>query len=174
VIQQQTAALRPTNTVDTPIQTREVENVRQPRGIRNNNPFNLPAGVRYAGLASPINMTPSQAAEARYAVFQTPEHGISAGIAKIRQDVAKAGKSDVETVARLFSSPDRADQYAKYLGRKLEVLPIETIDLDDYLTMMRLVVSVIKFENGEQPYSNATIRRGLTLAGYELTNTGSN
>ena len=42
------------------------------------------------------------------------------------------------------------------------------IDVYEYSTMRAIVESIIYFENGSQPYDDATIKQGLRLAGIEV------
>jgi hypothetical protein len=49
-----------------------------PRAVRNQNPGNINAGESWEGLMPRAQMTPDQAAETRFAVFESPKWGFRA------------------------------------------------------------------------------------------------
>lgn len=48
------------------------------RSVRNNNPCNIRIGEKWQGLMAPDHMTPEQAAEKEFCVFQNPAYGFRA------------------------------------------------------------------------------------------------
>jgi hypothetical protein len=139
------------------------------RGIRNNNPGNIERGAPWQGLAEPGEMTPEQAAETRFCVFRAPEWGIRA-IARIL--ISYQDRHDIRTIEgtiRRWAPPHENDtgSYARAVAAKVGVEPDDTVDLASYAVARPLVEAIIQHENGQQPYPDALIDKGLLLAGIQ-------
>jgi hypothetical protein len=141
-----------------------------PLGIRNNNPGNIELGAPWQGLAD-------EQTHSRFAQFKAPEWGIRA-IARVLityQDKRRARDgSKIDTVAEIIdrwapSAENDTSSYAAHVRQTMGLVDGETVDVRDYETMYGLVVGIIKHENGIQPYSETEIRKGLTLAGIEVS-----
>lgn len=139
-------------------------NRKLPRGIRNNNPGNIreAPGDRTEWVGE--RATDDDAA---FEEFVSPEHGIRA-LAKIL--LVYQNKYRIRTVdgiIKRWAPPSENDSrsYANAVARALGVHPEAQIDVSAYPTMRGLVIAIIRFENGVQPYSPAVIDKGLRLAG---------
>ena len=140
---------------------------KPPRGIRNNNPGNIDyMGTDWQGLSKPES-------DGRFCRFETPEWGIRA-LAKTLltyQTKRKAADgSKIDTVAEFihrWAPPVENDTgaYVAQVAGKMGVGPHDEIDVRQYRFMEPLVESIIRHENGIQPYTQAQIDEGLRRAG---------
>lgn len=130
------------------------------RGIRNNNPGNIRHGDAWQGLAE-------QQTDSSFCVFRSPEYGIRA-LAKVLMNYEK--KYGLNTVRKIISryAPENendTDAYVKSVAGQLGVDADEPITVRDKATLLVLVKAIIRHENGEQPYSNEILLKGLEMAG---------
>jgi len=131
------------------------------RGIRNNNPGNIrKSGVVWRGMAPPAEQTDSA-----FIVFSAPEWGIRA-LAKILvnyQDLH--GINTVRGIINRYAPPSENNTaaYVDAVARRVGASPDAPLDIRRVLP--ELIAAIIKHENGVQPYSAATITRGINLAG---------
>lgn len=141
------------------------------RGIRNNNPGNIERNnTRWQGMSE--NQT-----DPRFVSFDHPKWGIRA-ICRILityQDKRRASDgSDIDSVLEIIERwapphENNTDAYSAFVARKLgRAVDDETVDVYDYATMRSLVLAIIYFENGSQPYDEATVNAGLRLAGIDV------
>lgn len=134
------------------------------RGLRNHNPGNIERGAPWQGLAA------DQSGDDRFAVFKAPEWGIRA-IARILITYRdKYGLDTVRGIVNRWAPPveNDTDSYVRSVAGRLYVGPDDRINIEHFETARVLVEAIIKHENGSQPYSDATIRKGLVLAGIEV------
>lgn len=134
-----------------------------PRGIRNNNPGNLKkTDTKWQGLADTQT-------DDTFFVFSTPIYGIRAlartlisyqvkhGLRTIRQIIGRwAPSSENDTVAYIKAVCEDSG-----FGADVE------LDMHKHEHLRALVVAIIGFENGLQPYTTAQLEKALTLAGVE-------
>lgn len=130
------------------------------RGIRNNNPGNIRHGDAWQGLAEPQT-------DSSFCVFRSPEYGIRA-LAKVLLNYEK--KYGLNTVRKIVSryAPENendTESYIKSVAGQLGVDTDEPITVRDKATLLVLVKAIIRHENGEQPYSNEILIKGLEMAG---------
>ncbi len=130
------------------------------RGIRNNNPGNIRHGDAWQGLAE-------QQTDSSFCVFRSPEYGIRA-LAKVLLNYEK--KYGLNTVRKIVSryAPENendTESYIKSVAGQLGVDTDEPITVRDKATLLVLVKAIIRHENGEQPYSNEILIKGLEMAG---------
>lgn len=125
-----------------------------PRGIGNNNPFNLIflPSVQWRGQLG---------TDGRFAVFDTPLNGIRAGIINIHTKFTRDGLNTVRKLLnRLspsFENPTEA--FITFVSKRLNVAPDQPLVFSNVI--IPLSKAIIQFENGEQPYSDALIRQAL-------------
>lgn len=130
----------------------------EPRGIRNHNPGNIEyTGTQWRGLADP----PS---DGRYAVFVAPRYGIRA-MARVLDTYAT--DYGLNTVAGIISRWAPAHEnptsaYAQFVADALGVGVEQPINV--MAKRAGLIAAMIEFENGQQPYSMALIKRGVKMA----------
>ncbi|SDF04762.1 hypothetical protein [Rhodospira trueperi] len=140
-----------------------------PRGIRNHNPGNIERGEKWQGRAALADMTPDQRAETRFAVFKAPEWGIRA-IARVL--ITYQDRHGIRTVRGMIgrwapAAENNTAAYVRAVADRLGVAYDTAVDVHTYPVARALVEAIITHENGEQPYSDAVIDRGLALAGIE-------
>ena len=128
-----------------------------PRGIRNNNPGNIESGAEWEGLNA-------DGTDTRFAQFDTPEHGIRA---LARTLTTYSTKHNLNTVAGIINRwapnfENDTSSYAAAVASKLGVKPTDTIDVA--ANMPKLIKAIIKHENGEQPYSDMVINKGIEMS----------
>ena len=134
----------------------------EPRGIRNNNPGNIRWGDSWQGLVDISNRT-----DKSFCQFVSAKWGIRA-LAKILlvyQD--KHGLDTVEKIINRWAPPveNNTEAYVQAVAQYMNVDSTAQIDVRKEALMRPLVEGIIKHENGEMPYSRATIDQGLVLAG---------
>ena len=131
------------------------------RGIRNNNAGNIRWGCNWQGLKKD-----GREQDKDFCVFTAPEYGIRA-IAKIIRNYSDIYK--INTVAGIihrWAPPCENDtaSYIHHIAKVLKVEPDETINVKNTDVMLKLVKAIILHENGEQPYSDELILKGIKMA----------
>lgn len=133
------------------------------RGIRNNNPGNIRKGEKWQGLAE--NQTDSS-----FCVFISPEYGIRA-LAKVLMNYQKKyGLKDVQGIINRYAPPVENDtgSYVYSVCLKLGVRPDTPINVSEPGIMINLLKSIIRHENGEQPYSDDLLTKAMEMAGIKI------
>lgn len=142
-----------------------------PLGIRLNNPGCMRITKdRWQGL--------DPAATARngtHLVFLAPVYGLRA-IARTLityQDKRLADDgSAIDTVKEVIerwapASENPTQQYIDFVRQRARIQRAQHIDLHDFYTAKAVLCAIVEFENGCQPYDDATIVKALVLAGLE-------
>ena len=129
-----------------------------PRGIRNNNPGNIErTSTKWDGMA------PEQT-DTRFIQFVSPEYGIRA-MARILNNYQRLyGLRTIEQIIGRWAPASENDTgaYVRHVANSLGIEPTTPIQVAERLP--ELVRLIIKHENGQQPYDDATIRRGVAMA----------
>ncbi len=130
------------------------------RGIRNNNPGNIRHGEKWEGLSD-------KQTDSSFCIFVSPEYGIRA-LAKVLLTYYK--KYQLNTVKKIISryappNENETESYIKSVANQLGVASDEVIDLSSVAVLAVLLRAIIRHENGEQPYSDEQILKGIHLAG---------
>lgn len=130
------------------------------RGIRNHNPGNIRKGEKWKGLSE-------HQTDSSFCVFVSPEYGIRA-LAKVLLTYYK--KYQLNTVKKIIGryappNENETESYIQSVAGMLGVLPDEVIDLSSVAVLAVLLRAIIRHENGEQPYSDEQILKGIHLAG---------
>lgn len=131
-----------------------------PRGIRNNNPGNIKiSDTKWQGKLNPSS-------DPIFETFTAPEYGIRA-LSKIILNDAKEGFNTIHKIISRYapSTENNTNAYERNVATHLNVNIDDIIDTDDYETMYALVSAIMLYENGQIPYSDAVINKGLNLAG---------
>lgn len=134
---------------------------KQSRGIRNNNPGNIDYS-KNNNWRGQIGIETS-AINPRFAKFDTPENGIRA-LAKLLLNYQRLhGLKTVREIINRWAPPveNITSAYVKAVAAACEVNADEVVYLRDRKLLKRMVVSIIKHENGYQPYSDAVITDGV-------------
>jgi hypothetical protein len=143
-----------------------------PRGYRNNNPGNIDrTAERWIGMSK------DQSADARFAVFDSPEYGIRALMRLLITYQDRHGLNTVRGIINRWAPPVENDTtaYARQVAQALEVDPDDKIDTHDRATVLALAKAIIRHELGspsrhglpEHWYDDDTYARALTLAGFK-------
>lgn len=128
-----------------------------PRGIRNNNPGNIEAGIGWKGEVGD---------DGRFATFATPEHGIRALALNAVNSQRVHGNDTVLDLINRWAPPSEnntvayANQVAKALGVGID----DPVDLSRPDTLAKFTAAVIQHENGKQPYTAEQIAAGVDAA----------
>lgn len=140
-----------------------------PRGIRNHNPGNIRHGDPWQGLAA---KQPDKA----FATFTSDAYGIRALARTLITYQDRYGLNTVRGIITRWAPPveNNTEAYVQSVAEQVGVPPDAQIDVQAYKVLCPLVEAIIRHENGRGPlktantwYDEATISRGLTLAGVE-------
>jgi len=138
----------------------------KPRGIRNNNPGNLDRTRPRTPWEGRVPDT--QLTDSRFEQFVAPEYGIRALVRTLLTYQRKHGANTVHEIISRWA-PSTENQTGAYIASVCNALggisPQRPLDLQQYEVMRRLVLAIIRHENGDQPYSAHTIDEGLRMAG---------
>lgn len=137
------------------------------RCVRNNNPGNLNQDQPWMGLLPRAKMSVEQAAEKRFAVFESPEMGFRAMFVLLHTYATKYG---LRTVSRIINrwAPPIENNTAGYKSRVATELGV---GLDDVLDMQTRVGDLVKaiatVESGgwDGMWTDQQLRDGRKLAG---------
>jgi hypothetical protein len=131
----------------------------QPRGIRNNNPGNL-------NFANQPGASLEAGQNARFASFDTPEEGLSALSHQLKL-YDKRGINTVSSMIGKFAPPSENNTaaYINNVSKELGVSPTDQIDVNDPKVMAKMMTSIIKIENGKNPYSEEQINTAAASNG---------
>lgn len=132
-----------------------------PRGIRNNNPGNIrKSGDAWQGLA---DIQP----DTEFFSFADPVYGIRALAKILRNYRDRYGLTTVQGIINRWAPPveNNTSAYVRAVAAKVGVAPTEPLAWDAG-QLRRLVSAIIQHENGQQPYSMATIADGISRAGW--------
>lgn len=128
------------------------------RGIRNNNPGNIRKGEKWQGLAE--NQTDSS-----FLIFKSPEWGIRALCRILRNYQKKYGLRDIRSIINRYAPPAENDtnSYIYSVCLALGIKDYTPVNLSDHNVMLKLLKAIIRHENGEQPYSDEILLKGIEL-----------
>lgn len=136
-----------------------------PRGVRNNNPGNIDrSGVAWQGEDRSAK---ARQQEARFCVFTSPEFGFRA-LAKVLQTYqSKHGLRTVKAIINRWAPPTEniTSAYVREVAKALNVDPEARIDVTQFDTAFGIAKAIARHENGGHYWSDATIAKGLELAG---------
>lgn len=131
----------------------------QSRGLRNNNPGNIRRSAdKWKGLR-PVQT------DSEFFQFTSSVWGIRA-MARLLQNYQKRyGLDTVEQIINRWAPPVENDteSYIKSVAKNVGVTSSQVIDLNNVETLLRLVKSVIRHENGVNPYSDETVIEAIGL-----------
>jgi hypothetical protein len=150
---------------------------RAPRAVRNNNPGNIRVGDPWQGLMKPEAMTPDQASEKDFCVFQSPKWGFRA-IARVL--ISYKDKYGIETIAGAITrwAPPRENDTAAYIKHVAELVQQAAdlpLDFHSFQDLRPLCKAIAIHENEAWLFEDEDLDTGLRLAGVEppVTNLAS-
>lgn len=134
------------------------------RGIRNNNPGNL----NFAGQRGATR----ENGKGRFAAFNTPEEGLHAMSRQLdlhfngTSAASKKAGRPLQSIADIVSAwapPSENDTklYIAQVAKELGVSPTAKLNLKDPTTKMALMQSIVKKENGGNPYTQEQYIAGI-------------
>jgi hypothetical protein len=139
----------------------------RPRGIRNNNPGNVEFRRRDPWVGQAARETLPTGQPGRFAVFETPEHGIRAMAKLLMNYQDKQGLDTLEKITNRYAPPVENDpqRYAQFVGERAGLKPDEPFRFaDDPERAKAILMAMILKENGSVPYPDERIRAGLDMA----------
>ena len=131
-----------------------------PRGIRNNNPGNIRWGADWQGLKKD-----GKSQDPSFCVFTSPEYGIRALAKLLRNYQRLYGLNTSRKIIGRYAPPNenQTQAYIQSVAQQLGVQPDTPVDLNEETTMVVFIKSIIRHENGIQPYDTDTILKGIRL-----------
>ncbi|BET96447.1 structural protein [Xenorhabdus taiwanensis] len=128
------------------------------RGIRNHNPGNIRHGDPWQGLRD------TQTDKA-FCQFVAPEWGIRAMLKVLRNYERQYGLNSIRQIITRWAPPNENDteSYIAFVCQVVGIPGSAVIDMDNPVTLCRLVKAMIQMENGQQPYSEATFEKAFEL-----------
>ncbi len=139
------------------------------RGLRNNNPGNIDYHA-----SNPWNgLDVAKPSDGRFCRFISPEYGIRA-MARVLRNYTKrdglpgVGGPGIDTVREIINrwappSENVTSAYVAQVAKALGVMPDAPINIADRAVMLLLVESIIRHENGLQPYSAELLLTGIDM-----------
>lgn len=136
------------------------------RAFRNANPGNIEAGATWQGLLPRSQMTPEQAAEPRFAVFQSPKWGFRAlaitllnyhrddGLNTIRQFISRWAPSSENNTAAYISA----------VCNEVSLGPDTPMDFTKPDLLAALCKAIAVHEAGSWLFSDADLNAGILMA----------
>ncbi len=133
---------------------------RQPRGIRNNNPGNIRWGENWLGLKQD-----GKEQDPSFCVFTNAVYGIRA-LAKVLINYKKLyGLKTIRSIISRYAPPNenQTQVYIQSVSKQIGRYPDEPIDIEERDILTVFIKAIIRIENGIQPYKDETIQKGIDL-----------
>lgn len=135
----------------------------EPRGIRNRNPGNIdyhPSSDPWQGLDEPPT-------DGRFCRFVDAEHGIRVMAKLLTAYQQYHGCDTVRKIISRWAPPNENDTiaYVAMVAKSCGVGPDEQMSVKGPHIMMALIKAIVQQENGQQPYADEVIDRGIAMAG---------
>ncbi len=132
-----------------------------PLGFKNNNPMNLRhSGDRWIGMRT-------EQTDPGFVQFQTSFHGLRAAAKNLLTYYRRYERRTVSAIVTAWApSSDGNDTraYITTVAKSMGVDPDGIIDLNDKLTLRRLMDAMIRVELGSQPYSTIELEAAIESA----------
>ena len=129
-----------------------------PRGIRNKNPGNIKLGTDWDGLAD-------EQSDTTFCVFKETVWGIRALMRILLVYRFHHKKNNVEDIIGRWAPPSEndTDAYIDFVCEQTKFNPMDKLDnsIEHYLPLIK---SIIRMENGSQPYNDELIVEGMYKA----------
>lgn len=135
----------------------------KPRGIRNNNPGNLRrSGDPWQGLAD-------RQTDMEFFTFKSAIYGIRALARTLISYQDKHGLRTIRQIISRWAPPNEnnTNAYIRAVAADVEQDADQILDMHRFDHLLPLTKAIIRHENGQQPYADAELTKGLVLAGVE-------
>lgn len=123
--------------------------MKQPRGIRNNNPLNIRKGSDWQGMCE-------QQTDPAFVQFKTMQYGIRAAFKLMRNHISGFGGSRPprNTLAKLINvwappSENATTKYIDFVSKSVGLDPWQIINSDDAVLMCKIARSMAFVECGQ-------------------------
>ncbi len=136
---------------------------RIPRGIRNNNPGNIRRNRDpWQGLAE-------RQGDVEFFIFKSPIYGIRA---LARTLITYQDKHDLRSIRQILGRwappvENNTNAYVRAVAAQTGFDADHPLDMHRFDHLKPLLAAIIQHENGQQPYSDTQLTKGLVLAGVE-------
>lgn len=141
----------------------------QPRGIRNNNPFNLEknTGDKWQGLLPEEEQT-----DPRFCMFESAILGIRAGMRNLIVSQDKHERRTVLGIITAFAPPpeNNTESYIVAVCAHMGVNREDTLDMHSYPDLRSMAEAIIEHENGgpwDTWYTETQMTKACVMAGVE-------
>lgn len=136
---------------------------RDPRGIRNNNPGNIRRnGDPWQGLAE-------RQGDVEFFTFKSSIYGIRALARTLIAYQDKHGLRNIRQILNRWAPPveNNTNAYVRAVVAQTGFDSDQQLDIHRFDHLKPLLTAIIQHENGQQPYSDTQLTKGLVLAGVE-------
>ncbi len=137
------------------------------RGIRNNNPGNIDynSSNNWKGQVGIEDGLP-KGVRPRFAKFEAPEYGIRAICELLQTYSRKYGADTIEEIVSRYapSNENKTDKYAENVSRWSGIPMYQTVDVNSFDVLAKLIPAIIRQENGVQPYTQKVIENGIRMS----------
>lgn len=124
----------------------------QPRGIRNHNPLNIERGCNWQGACGQ---------DGRFVVFSSSFHGIRAGARVMNTYRQRHGITSIKGIIHRWAPPadnNPTASYISYVCGQTGIFADTELRVADY---PKVIAAMIRFENGQCPYSRDEINQAV-------------
>lgn len=137
-----------------------------PRSVRANNPGNIRIGTKWVGLMDPAAMTPEQAAEHEFCVFETSAKGFRAMATIIRNYKKLHHVLTLRGVIGRWAPPteNNTGAYLNDVCNRIQKGPDDPFDFEDDQAMMALCKAIAIHEGGGWFFSDFDLQTGIRQA----------
>lgn len=139
-----------------------MDEIKLPRGYRNNNPLNIDYYNRYGQVANNWQGQTGVEPEGRFAQFKTMPYGYRAALITLRTYIKKYGANTIAKMigrwAPAAADNNNTDNYIRFVANMTDINKDQIIDRNDADSLCKIVYAMTLFENGE---NDLTRKMGL-------------
>ena len=130
-----------------------MDEIKLPRGYRNNNPLNIDYYNRYGQVANNWQGQTGVEPEGRFAQFKTMPYGYRAALITLRTYIKKYGANTIAKMigrwAPAAADNNNTDNYIRFVSNMTDINKDQIIDRNDADSLCKIVYAMTLFENGE-------------------------
>lgn len=140
----------------------------EPRGVRNNNPFNLIRTNPRAGWEGAVS--DSDLTDPRFEQFVSPVWGLRAGAETLLNYQVRDGCQTIAGIIHRYAPPVENDTgaYVADVAARMGYAPDAVVSLRNVPPLVALSRAIIEHENGECPYDDDLIAVAAIDAIYDV------